>query len=38
MEEADWNTQNKDAFLLIPKVREQIQKQMQPSRGFIFFF
>jgi len=33
MEEVDWNTQNKGAFLLIPKVREQTQKQMQPSGG-----
>ena len=29
--EVDWNTQDKAAFLLIPKVREQTQKQMQPS-------
>lgn len=31
MAEVDCNTQNKAAFLLIPKVREQTQKQMQPS-------
>lgn len=33
MAEVEWNTQNEDAFLLIPKVGEQTQKQMQPSGG-----
>lgn len=31
MAEVDWNTRKKAAFLLIPKVTEQTQKQMQPS-------
>lgn len=33
MAEVDRNTPNKDAFLLVPKVREQTQKQMQPHGG-----
>lgn len=33
MAEVGINTQNKDASLLIPQVREQTQKQMQPSGG-----
>lgn len=38
MADIDSNTQNKDAFLLIPKVREQTKKQMQPSGGFKWTF